>query len=361
MRVLIANDKFKGSLTAAEAATAIKNGLPDGTEVDFCPIADGGEGFTSTMMAALGGKVIEVDSVDALHRPVKAHFGLTDDGLAVMEMASTNGFEQIAADDRDIMRSSTYGTGLLLLEAKRAGAKRILIGLGGSATNDGGVGMAAALGVDFLDKNEDDLAANPAELVHRLEQVDLDGLATLPPIHVACDVTNPLLGDLGATAIFGPQKGATAEDQVVLERFLTQLRDVLGMADLAKVPGAGAAGGLGFGLLAFGGAELASGFDLVAEATSLADRIVAADLVITGEGALDAQSLGGKGPVGVARLAHTAGKPCWAVAGKINPEIHSAALFEKTYALAETGLPLEDLMNQAGPLLTKGVQRLSQE
>jgi len=349
MRVLIANDKFKGSLTAVEAAEAIRAGLPSDWEIDLCPIADGGEGFAETMLSAAGGKWITVDTVDALFRPRTARIGLTEDGLAIMEMASANGFELIAAEDRDILNSSTYGTGLMIREAVRRGAKRILIGIGGSATNDGGVGMADALGVLFLDEEEDSLTATPAGL-ENLAIIDREQRVELPPIHVACDVTNPVLGPNGATAIYGPQKGANESELEFLESYLAHLVKVTGAQEMAELPGSGAAGGLGFGLMYFAGAELQSGFDLVAEGLDLEARISAADLVITGEGSLDAQSLEGKGPVGVARLANELETPIFAIAGQVSEEVITAGVFQKTGCLSDFKLSLESICDCITPL-----------
>jgi glycerate kinase len=359
MRVLIANDKFKGSLSAPEVARAIQDGLPASCEVDLCPIADGGEGFTSTMLAALGGKWVECDTVDALHRPLKARYAITDTGLAVMEMASASGFEIIPAADRDILQSSTYGTGLMIRHAAaQKDVERILIGIGGSATNDGGVGLADALGILLLDSEEEPLSPCPAGLAN-LAIIDRNQLIALPPIDVACDVDNPVLGPNGATAIFGPQKGATPAEQEILESFLAHLIKVTGAQDLAEKPGAGAAGGLGFGMMHFLNAELHPGFDLVSKALDLPDRIAHADLVITGEGSLDAQSLSGKGPIGVARLANELGKPVIAVAGNISPEVRDSGLFEQCGALTDFDLPLETLMTETATLLTRKVRDLS--
>ena len=359
MRILIANDKFKGSLSATEVAQAIADGLPESSQIDLCPIADGGEGFTATMLAALGGKWVDCDTVDALLRPVKARYAITTTGLAVMEMASASGFELIAEVDRDILNSSTYGTGLMIRHAaKQQGVERILIGIGGSATNDGGVGMADALGVLLLDSEEAPLPPSPAGL-SKLAIIDRDQLIELPPIDVACDVDNPVLGPNGATAVFGPQKGATPTDQAFLEEFLTRLINLTGAQDLANKPGAGAAGGLGFGLMHFLNADLHPGFDLVSQALDLPSRIAQADLVITGEGSLDAQSLSGKGPVGIARLANDLGKPIFALAGHISSEVRTSGLFGQCAALTDFDLPLENLMSDAASLLTRKVRELS--
>ncbi|MGB0325959.1 MAG: glycerate kinase [Akkermansiaceae bacterium] len=358
MRILIANDKFKGSLSANQVAEAVAAGLPDFCEIDLCPIADGGEGFTATMLAALGGRWVECDTIDALLRPIKSRYAISDNGLAVMEMAAASGFELISAEDRDILHSSTYGTGLMIRHAaEQKDVERILIGLGGSATNDGGVGMADALGALLLDNNEDVLSSCPAEL-ENLAKIDTRQLLEVPPIDVACDVDNPVLGPNGATAIFGPQKGADSEKQVFLEDYLARLIEVTGATDLAKYPGAGAAGGLGFGLMHFLGAQLHPGFDLVSEAIDLPSRIASADLVITGEGSLDSQSLSGKGPVGIARLAKDLGKPVIAVAGHITEEVQESGLFHHCAALSEFDLPLEILMSDAGELLTRKVREL---
>jgi glycerate kinase len=234
-----------------------------------------------------------------------------------------------------------------------------LIGIGGSATNDGGVGLADALGVLFLDSEEDSLTATPAGLLEALASTDRKQLIPLPPIDVASDVENPLLGPNGATAIFGPQKGASAEEQEELEKFLGQLVKITGSHEVAERAGAGAAGGLGFGLMHFTGAKLHPGFDLVAEALKLPQRIAEADLVITGEGSLDAQSLSGKGPIGVARLARELGKPVLGLAGHISEEVRATDLFTQLGALDEFDLPLAELMERAGELLTAKVRALS--
>jgi len=358
MRVLIANDKFKGSLSATEAAEAIAAGLPDSCEIDICPIADGGEGFTETMLSALGGKWMTVDTVDALYRPIKARYVITDTGLAVMEMASASGYELIEEKDRNIMQSSTYGTGLMMSHAAaQSETERILIGIGGSATNDGGVGMADALGVLFLDSEEEALPALPCSLGN-LDKIDCDQLAKLPPVDVACDVLNPLLGPNGATAIFGSQKGATPGEQELLEIFLSKVMEVSKAEDVANRAGAGAAGGLGFGLMYFTKAELHSGFDLVAQALELNERIAAADFVITGEGSLDAQSLSGKGPIGVARMAKEHGKPVMGLAGFISSEVLESDLFSQCGSLTDFDLPDEELMSRAAELLTAKVREL---
>ncbi len=361
LRCLIANDKFKGSLSALEAAEAIAAGLPDGVEADLCPIADGGEGFTETMHAALGGRWVTAEVSDALHRPTSARYVVTGGGVAVLEMAAASGLQQIEPAQRSVLHASTLGTGELIQHAaKEAGVKRILIGLGGSATNDGGVGMASALGIDPVDARGRKLDPWPAAWA------DLAGIAdgkraSLPPIEAASDVTNPLLGPRGATAVFAAQKGAREDERDLLEQHLTRLVRVADATETAERPGAGAAGGLGFGLMHFLGAGLRPGFELVADALNLESRIRAADYVITGEGSLDAQSLDGKGPVGVARMAIHLGRPVYAVGGQIADIVREAGLFRACAGLDESQLSLEELMGNAAALVEQATARMLAE
>ncbi len=359
-RILIACDKFKGSLDAPSACAAIARGMrkrfPD-AEIDIHPIADGGEGFAKALEIPLHGRWIDAPAHDALGRPVSARYLLastTDGPLAVMEMAEASGLWRIAPAERDLLRSSTFGTGEMMRHAILAsGATRLVIGIGGSATNDGGAGMAAALGVRFLSTDGETLKPVPAELFRRLARIDASQCLPLPEIMVACDVANPLLGPDGATRVFGPQKGADETSIPVLEEVLAEIVQASnGDAD-ARRPGAGAAGGLGFGLLHFAGAELVPGFDLLAALTGLETRITEADLVVTGEGSLDAQSLMGKGPVGIARLARKHGKPVIAFCGRADAQARASGLFDSITELTATGLPLETLMKQAADLLEK--------
>ena len=360
-RFLIAPDKFKGSLTALEAAEAIAQGIrqtdPD-AEIDICPIADGGEGFMDTLLSVLQGKWISCPAVDALGRPIDSRYVLaeTPQGLtAIMEMAETAGLWRLTADERDLMNASTRGVGLQINHAVSVHAvTRIILGLGGSATNDGGSGMASAIGIAFLNANGDQLAPKPSNLadIHRIEKISL---IQLPEIIAACDVDNPLLGPQGATAVFSLQKGATEKDKRSLETALAHLVAVTGGEENALTPGSGAAGGLGFGLLHFSGAGLMPGFDLLAGLLDLENRIKSADHVITGEGSIDHQSLGGKGPVALARLANRLSVPVTGYCGQADQEARNSGIFHSLHALADTGLPLEILISQAGPLLTKTV------
>lgn len=354
MRVLIACDKFKGSLDAAAACRAVRAGLPADWEADLCPIADGGEGFVEAMLEGSGGWKVAAPCTDALGRPVEAKYGVYRRGeekVAVLEMAAASGMWRISGQEANPRRSSTRGTGELMRHAiEVTGAVKLLVGLGGSATNDGGAGMAAALGVRFLDHEGKELKPTPEELAH-LAVIDESGLMDLPEIVVACDVDHPLTGPCGASAVFGPQKGASPEEVRFLDEVLDRMAEVSGGHRLARVPGAGAAGGLGFGMLRFAGAKLVPGFDLVAEALDLVSRVAAADLVITGEGSLDAQTLGGKGPAGIAEMARAAGLPVVAVAGKVEPT--ARPLFDACLSLESFSRPVEELMAGAADWVTR--------
>ena len=328
MRVVIAPDKFKGSLTALEAAEAMARGLSrvdPSAEIDRVPMADGGEGTVAALVAATGGSYRTVTVTGPLGDPVVASFGLLGDGrTAVLEMASASGLWLVPPALRDPLRATTRGTGQLLLAALEAGARRVIVGIGGSATNDGGAGLGQALGFRLLDTHGRELEPGGGELdrlarIERTDQVAVLGSAT---IAVACDVTNPLCGPQGASAVYGPQKGATPEMVERLDRNLGHFADIVARdLDVAvrDIPGSGAAGGLGGGLVAFAGGRLEGGVNLVIEAVNLRERLHAADLCLTGEGALDGQSAFGKTAVGVARLAHSLRCPTLAIAGSIGP------------------------------------------
>lgn len=359
-RILVACDKFKGSLDAPAACAAIARGLaarfPDAL-IEQYPIADGGEGFAAALVEPLGGRWIDMESQDALGRPIKARYLIADtpEGrLAVMEMAEAAGMWRILPEERDIMHSSTYGFGRMMRHAiEEQGAIHLVIGIGGSATNDGGAGMAAALGVEFVDANGEKLPPTPAGLHARLARIDARALIRMPKVTVACDVENPLLGPQGASRIYGPQKGADETTLPQLEAGLASMVELLDASTDAAQAGAGAAGGLGFGLLHFAGAKLVPGFELLASLTGFEAKILNADWVITGEGSLDAQSLMGKGPVAVAKLAARHGKKVHAFCGRAEPIMHAARCFDSITELTSTGLPLETLMRDAAKLLEK--------
>lgn len=331
--VLIACDKFKGTLTADEACEAVAAGIrslwPE-AECLLRPIADGGEGTSRVICQALGGEWRTEEVSGPLGDPVTAGFAwLPATGLAVIEMSEASGLKRVPEGRRDPWRATTAGTGQLMDCARRLGASRIVVGIGGSATNDGGAGMAWALGYQFRDSEGRNVHPLPCHLEKIVRIVPPD--QPLPEVVAACDVSNPLLGPDGATAVYGPQKGVTAERLPDFERALARLADLVRRdlgCDYRNLPGAGAAGGLGFGLMSFCGASTRSGFELVAEVTGLHEAIRLADLVVTGEGCLDAQTLHGKGPAGVAEAAREAGRPVAAVGGLVRPDA-AGSLAEK--------------------------------
>ena len=355
MRILLASDKFKGSLPADEVTRILRETLGrelPGATFDCCPIADGGEGTTAALVGALGGEWRESRVTDARGRSLLARHGwVASRRLGILEMSAASGLALVADLPPDPAEATTFGTGELLLAAA-AGADEVVMGIGGSATNDGGLGMALALGWGFL--RADGSPFRPT-LRSVTEAASLAPPAACPPrIRVACDVDNPLLGPRGATRVYGPQKGVADFGwfEARLAHLADLVRDHLGR-DLREVPGAGAAGGLGFGLMAFAGAELTSGFGLVAETLGLEARIRAADLVVTGEGRLDAQSLSGKGPGGVARAARRLGKPVAAFCGDLADGAEVAALFDLAVPIRPADVTVEQAMREAGTLLAR--------
>jgi glycerate 2-kinase len=327
VRVLVAPDKFKGTLTAGQAARAIAAGWrrsdPD-VEIDLAPMADGGEGTLDTLVEAMRGRRLTRRVTGPLGDPVDADLALIpskDGPLGVVEMARASGLGLIAGSRRDPLRATTRGTGELILAAAEEGARVVLVAIGGSATNDGGAGMAQAVGVRLLDERGQDLPGGGAALL-RLARIDATGLHPLVRslrVVVATDVDNPLTGPLGASAVYGPQKGASPEDVATLDRALAHYAAVihrdLGI-DVRDVPGAGAAGGLGAGLMAFLGARLRRGAEVVIDAVGLESRVERSDVVVTGEGTFDAQSLRGKAPAAVLTLARAHGVPAVVLCGR---------------------------------------------
>jgi glycerate kinase len=355
VKILIAPDKFKGSLSSREAAERIVAGLGAGFDCRILPLADGGEGTAEAIRSALGGERHVVAAEDPLGRTVTASYSLvrrSGERTAIVDMSEASGLWRVDAAERDPWRASTYGSGQLLRAAMEQGVDRILFGLGGSATNDGGSGMARALGFEFIDARGACLAAIPEEL-GRAVAVRAPR-ADFPPVIAACDVQNPLLGPNGATRIFGPQKGVSAADWERHEERLRHLADLV-ERDLQfagrDLPGAGAAGGLGFGAMAFCGARLQSGFALVAELTGLPTALAEADAVITGEGSLDRQTLNGKGPHGVAVMARSMGKPVIALAGRVEAGSGVGEAFDLARGIAPPGTSLEESMAKAGEWL----------
>lgn len=324
MKIVIAADSFKESLTAPQACAAIERGfkkiIPNAQYVQV-PMADGGEGTAEALVSACGGEWVSVRVSDPLGRQVVAKYGVLPNGTAVMEMAQAAGLHLLTMAERNPMKTSTYGVGEMIADALGRGVRRIILGIGGSATNDGGAGMAQALGFRLLDKAGRDLPRGGAALRYLAAINASTSLNELDDCEVvaACDVINPLCGDLGASAVFGKQKGATVQMIRELDTALTNFADVLARngTDFRDEAGSGAAGGLGFGLRALLGAQLRSGIDIVLESTDLSKKIADADLVITGEGCMDGQTAFGKVPLGVLNIAREHGVPVVGLAGGV--------------------------------------------
>lgn len=329
MNILIAPDSFKDCLSARDVAESLQRGLIDaGIEGNFeiAPMADGGEGTVESVIDATGGGMVRIRVMDPLMREIESFYGITGDGsTAIIEMAAASGLELLKPGERDPWVTTTYGTGQLIRNALEKGCNKILLGIGGSATNDCGAGMAEALGVKFTDRKGVSCRLSGGYL-GEVDRIWMDGLhpgVKGSEILVACDVSNPLTGPSGASHTYGPQKGADPEMVRKLDRNLAQfaelIREQLGM-EIDKVPGAGAAGGLGAGLMAFLNGRLMNGFDMIAGAIGLEEKIKKADLVITGEGKMDGQTQFGKTPFGVAQLAYKHGKPAIGVAGTVEED-----------------------------------------
>ncbi|WP_003544134.1 glycerate kinase [Desulfotomaculum nigrificans] len=367
MKVLVAVDSFKGSLSSIGVAQSITTGIhrvfPE-AEILSAPMADGGEGTVEALVTAARGEFISITVTGPLGTLVDAQFGLLPNGTAVLEMAAASGLPLVPENKRDPRITTTYGTGELIKAALNHGATKIVMGIGGSATNDGGAGMAQALGVRLLDKEGRELGYGGGQL-HKLERIDITGLDQRIKnlkMQIACDVQNPLCGPTGASAVYGPQKGATPEMVQELDdnlhHFARIIKEQLGI-DVIDVPGAGAAGGLGAGLIAFTGAELKSGVEIVLETINIDKLLQQVDLVITGEGQIDNQSVYGKVPVGVAIRAKKYKLPVVAIVGGIGPG------FEKVYdygidsvvTIVNGPVNLKEAMLNAASLVADAVER----
>jgi len=372
MKIIVAPNSFKGSLSATQAAKAIARGVreafPDADIVEI-PVADGGEGTVEALVSAHHGRYEWVNVEGPLGDPVLASFGLIDGGrTAVVELASASGYVLVTPAARDPRKTSTYGFGQLLEASRKSGAKSVIAGIGSSATNDGGVGMAQALGYRFLDAAGRDLPRGGAALM-RLERIDATGLDPdwrSVQVKVACDVTNPLTGPEGASAVYGPQKGADAQTVRMLDRALARLAAVIERQygkRVADIPGAGAAGGTGAGLMAFLDAKLVSGAALVVDASGFNEALTGAQLVITGEGRADGQTAYGKAPGEVARRAQAAGVPVVLLAGSkgVGWETLLQKGISSVVGLAQEGDNLTELMQEARPALTRAAARAVRE
>lgn len=362
MRIVIAPDKFKGSLTAPAVAAAMAEGIrrahPNAT-IDLCPVADGGDGTVAALVSATGGRIERRRVTGPLpETKVQADFGLlgsADAGelTAVIEMAAASGLALLAPADRDPLSTTTFGTGELMVEAAKLGATRIILGIGGSATIDAGLGCCQACDLPVILAGGEPLSRTEPLCGRDLERVVLvkhgrGALVERTRIVVACDVSNPLFGPTGAAAVYGPQKGATPAQVAWFDRQLQALAERTGKLAEAAMPGSGAAGGLGFALRAyFPNAELRPGVEIVFDALDLRRRLASADLCITGEGRLDASSLHGKAPVAVAELCRELGVPCVAIAGDVDASAVSGnPLFRAVKAVRTPGMSLEEAIAQ---------------
>jgi len=376
MRILIAPDKFKGSLSAWQVAENIALGIRDvipDAQIEIAPVADGGEGTAEVICKAREGEWVTCHTHGPLGNPIEARYvWLSENASAVIEMSEAAGLRALKDGVPDVLRANTVGVGEMLLDGANRGAREIIVGVGGSVTNDGGFGMARALGFQFFDQQDNEIKKT-ADLISvvRIEAPVAEGVSPATTLKsqpapasggplqtrivAACDVKNTLLGENGATRTFGPQKGATPDELEILERALTRLADTVTRelgCDFRNNPGAGAAGGLGFGLMSFCRGELRAGFDVVADAVELEEKIKRADVVITGEGKLDRQTLEGKAPAGVALLARKFGKRVFAVVGRAAADQQVRDIFDGVYEL-------EGFIPQARELLRERARELA--
>jgi glycerate kinase len=368
MKVVIAPQAFKGSISALRAAEAMAEGVrrvsPEADTV-LVPVADGGDGTLETLVEASGGEVRTSEVTGPLGERRTAVWGAMGDGrTAVIEMARTSGLALVAVEDRNPLIATTYGLGEAMRDALDAGFRRFIVGIGGSATNDAGAGMAQALGARLLDAGGADLPPGGAALagLDRIDLAGLDARISDSDVAVACDVSNPLTGPEGASAVYGPQKGATPEMVRQLDAALVHLvyvvRRDLGV-EIETVPGAGAAGGLGGGMIGFLGGRLQAGVDIVLSAVGLEDRLEGADLVLTGEGSVDYQTVYNKAPIGVARLAKARGIPVVAIAGSLGEgykEVHDHGI-DAALAITSGPMTLAQASDRAHELVTDAAEQ----
>ncbi len=369
MKIIIAPQEFKESLTGIQIARAMRKGVlrvwPE-ADAHLVPVADGGDGTLQSLVDASGGQIMTAVVDDPLGRPIEAIWGaLGDDRTAVIEMARSSGIALLKPDERNPLVTTTYGVGQLMSLALDAGYRNLIIGIGGSATNDGGAGMAQALGAKLLDAEGNDLARGGGSLaeIHEIDVSALDPRLSETTINVACDVNNPLCGETGASAIFGPQKGADPSTvgflDNALERFGTLLERDLG-SEVMHTPGAGAAGGLGAGLMAFANAQLRPGADIVIDALDLENRLQDASLVIVGEGQTDRSTVFNKAPVAVAQRAKALGIPTVAISGSLGEGfegIHDLGI-DAAFSILDHCMTLEDAMSETATLVADATEQV---
>ncbi|MCM1992184.1 glycerate kinase [Oceanirhabdus seepicola] len=358
MKILIATDSFKGSMTSNEVAGFLESGfktIDEELEIIKVPISDGGEGLVDSLISSNNGKRVELNVTGPLGKEISSYYGLSEDGkTAYIEVATAIGLYLLNENERNPMNTTTYGVGELILDAVGKGCNNIIVGLGGSSTNDGGMGMARALGVRFLSKTGEELLGygKELELVNKIDLSNMPSVLKAVNFKIACDVDNPLTGENGATYVFSPQKGANTEMMVELEKGMLNYQAVIEetlKSDISKTRGGGAAGGLGAAFLSYLDGKMVQGIKLVIAETKLEEKIKTADLIITGEGKIDNQTLYGKVPVGISSLGKKYNKKTIAIAGKV--DIENEDLFdcgiEDIICITPEGMMLEDAMKRA--------------
>ncbi|WP_409227756.1 glycerate kinase family protein [Gudongella sp. SC589] len=369
MKILIASDSFKGSATTMEVADSIEKGFAgiyQGVEIVKVPMADGGEGTVETLVAGMDSEFAHEEVTGPLGEGVQAKYGIIKDEIAIIEMAEASGLVLVKEEMRNPLLTTTYGTGELILSALKRGYRKIYVGIGGSATNDGGMGMAKALGYRFLDRDGNEIPDGGGALgqLQRIDRSKVTPLIEDAKITVMCDVENPLYGTDGAAYVYGPQKGANPEMVKLLDENLKHFADILKRdmdVDIGDIPGSGAAGGLGGGLMAFCRAELKPGIEMVLDIQQFEGQLQGVDLVITGEGRIDGQSAKGKVPAGVAKLARKLNKPVVAIAGGIGEGtegLYSMGI-DLILPIVDRPMGLGEAMGEAKTLLEKTGERLA--
>lgn len=360
MKVLLAPDSFKGSLSSKDVCSALKEGIKRAVNAEIIevPIADGGEGTVESLVISTGGKITDVYVTGPLGERIKAFYGVLNDGTAIIEMAASSGLCLIPQNKRNPIKTTTYGVGELIKSALDSGCRRFIIGIGGSATNDGGAGMAQALGVKLMDKDGKEIEFGGGNL-NKVAKIDLSGIDKRiyeSEFIVASDVDNPLCGERGASYVYGPQKGATPEMVQALDNNLKHYAEVVKNTigkDLSEIPGAGAAGGLGFGLMAYLNAKLKPGIEIIIEVAELENKIKECDIVITGEGNTDFQTAFGKAPSGIAKLAHKYGKPVIILSGGLGQnykELYGIGV-TALYSIVDKPMTLDEAMKNTYSLI----------
>jgi glycerate kinase len=369
VKIVLAPDSYKGSLTAKQACDAMEAGIrkiAPAAQIVKIPMADGGEGTVQSLIDATGGLIFEHEVSNPLGELVKAKFGIMGDGTtAVIEMAEASGLNLISKERRNPLITSTYGTGQLIRKAMDMGCHSFILGIGGSGTNDGGAGMAQALGAKLLDQQGKEIASGGGSLgnLRRIDLSDMDSRLRQCTFRVACDVNNPLCGPSGASYVYGEQKGATPEMMKQLDQNLVHFSGIIARdigVLVEQIPGAGAAGGLGAGLVAFLQAKLEKGVNMVIKATGLVEQLYAADLVITGEGRCDDQTVRGKTPYGVAKAAQRLSIPVIVIAGSIGPgiEVMYQHGVHSVFSMMDRPMTVDQAMSQAAELLTNATERI---